>query len=157
MRHGALRGLVAITVLAIGAAGCGPIGGRPQVNVQRCRVVPDEVPATLASRMDERQGSFRHAFAVQSIDHGGVWIVSAELWRKSQAEEIPGDIYSFVTPSDPTVAAPGEYAALDPNAKEYSAWPPADLTVEIDGAVESRACVYQLRGPRGQTGILGGT
>ncbi len=154
----ASRRAVVGAVLAFAAGGlvaCAP----PQVDQARCANLEQRsVLETLASRLDERRaGSFRNAVVVQSVHRGGgVWLVSAELLREGDDEDTPGDIYTFATGGDPNAGA-ADYVAIDPNARDYSAWPhDDDLNVKVDGAIESRACVAELRGPRGNRGILGG-
>lgn len=146
----ARRGVAALVLLALGAAGC---AANVSVATERCREAPGAIVAELASRVEE-PGQLRNAFAVQSTEFDRIWLVSAEFLPEGQEEDRAGDIFTWATSS--LDSPQGDYVSVDPNARDRSGWPPAgDLTVKADGAIESRACVDEVRPDQGNTGLLG--
>jgi hypothetical protein len=100
---------------------------------QTCSRASDELLTTIGERLDA-DGTLRNGAQLR-IGTDTAY-VSAEFLPTGQDEHVDGDILTWVTDD-----LDGEsFRSVDANAREHSAWPPADIDVTAPGARPSRAC-----------------
>ena len=118
---------------------------RRDTRLSKCTDVADAVLDGIATKLNPKadQGILRYGHTVKG-DAG--WFVSAQLRRPGRPRTAPGDILTWVSASEPTAVA-SDYLAVDANAKKLADWPAAEssITVRLDPAIDSRACVHESR------------
>ena len=118
---------------------------RRDTRLAKCTGVADSVLDVIATKLNPKaeSGVLRYGHTVQS-DQG--WFVSAQLRKPDRPHSAPGDILTWVSASAPTAPA-ADYRAVDANARKFADWPASDssITVRLDGAIDSRACVHESR------------
>lgn len=149
MRRRLTHGLLLVAV-ALAGTGCGAdvLKDDRSALSPRCEVVPEDVAAHLASRIDgDEPTSLRSPHMVQAEDVTDRWFVSAELVVAGR-EKDAGRIGTWVTTGRPSPAS--EFAAVDEDARTNSTWPdgPDDLEVTADGVYPSRQCADHYRPER---------
>jgi hypothetical protein len=132
----------ALLLCAAALAGCGgddeasstsPEGGR-------CQPAESGLMTPLDNALTNERDQLTDGYIVKSRDHEDIWFVSAEL--DGPGFEDPGHVATWATTS------PGGAAAIysvDQIARDNSSWGDgtaiAGLSLEDDGATESRECV----------------
>jgi hypothetical protein len=146
-------GVLLLTVLAL--AGCGggddasdegapspagtettpadPAGG------SRCEAATTDIMTPLGNKLTSEGARVRSGQIVKSRDHEAIYFVSAEI--DGPGLEDAGDVGTWATENR---FGGGAVYAVDDLAKEHSDWSDAsevDVTIDDDGAEESRECV----------------
>jgi hypothetical protein len=118
---------------------------RRDTRLAKCTGVADGVLDVIATKLNAEAegGILRYGHTVQQADK---WFVSAQLRRPDRPGSAPGDILTWVSAAAPTAPA-SDYLAVDANARKFADWPASDpsVTVRLDGAIDSRACVHESR------------
>ena len=131
------RRFTATTVLATIAVamlvGC----SGPTPSAKGCSPASDAMIGAIAERLNV-EGQLRYG-TVRPAPTGV--IVSAELHAAGDDEDENGDILTWAAPSPDAK----EFAAVDANAREKSAWPGASFQVRSNGSIESRGCTVAER------------
>jgi hypothetical protein len=134
------RGLV--IALAIACTGCGGDDDEssPSAANGRCEPATSAIMTPLGNALRNERDRLVNGQIVKSRDHEDIWFVSAEIEGPGLTE--PGDIATWATTS------PGGAEAIysvDDLAKDHTTWRDgtaiAGLSMEDDGATESRDCV----------------
>lgn len=106
----------------------------------RCEPATSALMTPLGDSLKSERDSLENGQVVKSRDHSDIYFVSAELEGPGLFD--PGDVATWATTS------PGGAEAIfsvDQLAKDYSTWRDgtaiASLSLEDDGAKESRDCV----------------
>jgi hypothetical protein len=129
-------------VLVIGVlAGCGGDDDESTAPANsRCEPATSALMTPLGNALTSERDSLENGQVVKSRDHSDIYFVSAELEGPCLFD--PGDVATWATTS------PGGAEAIfsvDELAKDYSTWRDgteiASLSLEDDGAEESRDCV----------------
>jgi hypothetical protein len=139
-----LRRAGALALVAVALAGCGgdddEASSPPPAADSRCEAATSAIMTPLGNGLQNDQDELVNGQVVKSRDHEDIYFVSAELDGPGFTE--PGDIGTWATTS------PGGAEAIysvDDLAKGESTWRDgtaiAGLSLEDDGAMESRECV----------------
>jgi hypothetical protein len=106
----------------------------------RCEPATSALMTPLGNSLKSERDSLENGQVVKSRDHSDIYFVSAELEGPGLFD--PGDVATWATTS------PGGAEAIfsvDQLAKDYTTWRDgtaiASLSLEDDGATESRDCV----------------
>lgn len=130
-RSASLSAYLAIALATL-AACTGPTPGG-----SGCTAAPDATLDTIAQRLKVK-GQLRYGAVRPAAD--GV-VISAELHLEGDDPDENGDILTWAAPA----ADAKEFTAVDTNAREKSAWPPAAFRVTSNGGIESRGCTVTQR------------
>ena len=137
-----------VLVVALVAAGCGgddeDSEGTATAPVtaaaaSACEPATSDVMTPIGNKLMPEGVRASDGRYVRSDDHEQMYFVSAEL--DGPGLEGAGDVATWATPS---VGGAEAIYAVDELAKEHSDWRPADevdVTIDDDGAQESRDCV----------------
>ena len=141
-----MRRAAALALLALAFAGCGgdddddEASSPPPAADSRCEPATSAIMTPLGNGLQNDQDQLVNGQVVKSRDHDDIYFVSAELDGPGFTE--PGDIGTWATTS------PGGAQAIysvDDLARGESRWRDgtaiAGLSLEDDGAMESRECV----------------
>lgn len=130
------------SLLVVGVlAGC---GGEDDQSIAaantRCEAATSALMTPLGNALKSERDSLENGQVVKSRDHSDIYFVSAELEGPGLFD--PGDIGTWATTSPGGAEA---VFSVDEIAKDYSIWRDgtaiAGLSLDDDGAKESRACV----------------
>jgi len=130
------------SLLVVGVlAGC---GGEDDQSIAaantRCEAATSALMTPLGNALKSERDSLENGQVVKSRDHSDIYFVSAELEGPGLFD--PGDIGTWATTSPGGAEA---VFSVDEIAKDYSTWRDgtaiAGLSLDDDGAKESRACV----------------
>jgi len=131
--------LLAVAVLA-GCGGDDDSGSSASSVSDLCEAATSAIMTPLGNSLDNERDRLSNGQIVKSSDHEDIYFVSAEL--DGPGFQGPGDIATWATTS------PGGAEAIysvDPLAKRHTTWRDgtaiAGLSLEDDGAQESRECV----------------
>ena len=136
--------LLAVAVLA-GCGGDDDSGSSspPPAGSTRCEAATAAIMTPLGNSLENERDRLRNGQVVKSRDHEDIYFISAEL--DGPGFQGPGDIATWATTS------PGGAEAIysvGPLAKRHTSWRDgtaiAGLTLEDEGARESRTCVEEL-------------
>ena len=137
----------AALLLAVAAlAGCGgddDAGSSSDAESLRCEAATSAIMTPLVNSLENERDRLSNGQVVKSRDHEDIYFVSAEL--DGPGFQGPGDIATWATTS------PGGAEAIysvGPLAKRHTSWRDgtaiAGLSLEDEGAQESRECVEEL-------------
>jgi hypothetical protein len=135
---------VAAALAAFALAGCGgdddEASTPPPPADTRCEPATSAIMTPLGNALNNELDRLVNGYVVRSRDHGDMYFVSAEL--DGPGFERPGDVGTWATTS------PGGAEAIysvDDLARDHTSWRDgtavAGLSLDDDGAMESRACV----------------
>jgi hypothetical protein len=138
-----VRAAALLALLALALAGCGgdddEASSPPPPTDLRCEQATSAIMTPLGNAVKNELDRLKNGWIVKSRDHGDIWFVSAEL--DGPGFEDPGDVGTWATTS------PGGAEAIysvDDIAKDHTSWRDgtaiAGLSMDDDGAMESRAC-----------------
>jgi hypothetical protein len=131
-------------VLVVGAlAGCGGDDEESSsASNSRCGPATAALMTPLGSALQNDRDDLENGQVVKSRDHNDIYFVSAELDGPGLFD--PGDVATWATTSPEGDAA---IYSVDELAKDNSTWQDgtaiAGLSLDDDGARESRACVAE--------------
>jgi hypothetical protein len=138
-----MRRSVVVFLVALACAGCGgddDDSSSASADDGRCEPATSAIMTPLGSGLTNERDRLENGQMVKSRDHDDIWFVSAEL--EGPGFQRPGDIATWATTS------PGGAEAIysvDEIAKDNTTWRDgtaiAGLSLEDDGATESRECV----------------
>jgi hypothetical protein len=138
MRRGAVLFLIALA--CAGCSGDDDDSSSASAGDSRCEPATSALMTPLGNGLTNERDRLEDGQMVKSGDHEDIWFVSAEL--EGPGFQRPGDIATWATTS------PGGAEAIysvDEIAKDNTSWRDgtaiAGLSLEDDGAMESRECV----------------
>ena len=136
-----MSGRAAVLLVVLACTGCGGDDNDESLPADtRCEPATSAIMTPLGNALRSDRDRLENGQIVKSRDHNDIWFVSAELQGPGLTE--PGDIGTWATTS------PGGAEAIysvDDIAKDHTTWRDgtaiAGLSIEDDGAEESRECV----------------
>jgi hypothetical protein len=137
-----VRAGVVLGLLVLALAGCGgdDDGDGDSAADSRCEPATSAVMTPLSNALNNERDELVNGQAVKSRDHEDIYFVSAELDGPGLADS--GDVATWATTS---LGGAEAIYSVDELAKEYTSWRDgtaiAGLSMDDDGAEESRACV----------------